>query len=35
MQMFSMQYVFYMLDVYEVIHKAQLAAALPLGGMGI
>lgn len=35
MQMFSVQYVLYMLDVYEVIYKAQLVAALLLGGMGI
>lgn len=30
-----MWYVFYTLDVYEVTDKAQLAAALLLGGMGI
>lgn len=30
-----MRYVFYTRDVYEVIYKAQLAAALLLGGMGI
>lgn len=30
-----MWYVLYTLDVYEVIDKAQLAAALLLGGMGI
>ena len=35
MQMFSMRYVFYTLDIYEVIYKAQLAATLLLGGMGI
>lgn len=35
MQMFNMWYVFYTLDVYEVIDKAQLAAALLLGAMGI
>lgn len=35
MQMFRVRYVFYTLDVYEVIYKAQLAAALLLGGMGI
>lgn len=30
-----MRYVFYTPDVYEVIYKAQLAAVLLLGGMGI
>jgi len=35
MQMFSVRYVLYTRDVYEVIHEAQLAAALLRGGMGI
>lgn len=35
MQMFNMWYVFYTLDIYEVIDKAQLAAAVLLGGMEI
>lgn len=35
MQMFSICCVFYTLDVYEVIYKAQLAAVLLQGGMGI
>lgn len=33
--MFNMWYVFYTLDIYEVIDKAQLAAAVLLGGMEI